>query len=466
MLAGFLLLLVLTGEVSPVLSDGEISSGNCSYRDLLRHLKIQDNKLFSMTRPVTHYNNYTEVILDVLIYAILDVKEKEQKFVSYVWIDMFWYDYYISWDPDQFCGIRNITLPTDAVWNPDLTIEEITEKDKASKSIYLVAYSDGKILLRNDMVVISTCRMQVYKFPFDRQSCDLSFKSVIHSMNEIRFVQFSNSSRTAEWSRTMMQTQSEWLFDDMIVSTKTVNNFGILQSMLVCTIVMKRRSVLYIVNFMLPIMLFLSLDLASFLISDSGGEKLSFKVTVLLAVTVMQLILNEILPASSDRIPLIALYCVGIFGLMLMSLLETIVVMYLIRKDSEAQDNEEDKDQSQSEDCGVKPGIVSSHNCFRDVNKLIHCPCPCDVSPGETSSELLPVTREGSSGQLTEESCNPEKLPGEMTGAVKTPAAKKGRKPGYWTRVAQTINKVFFFVYIAGAGLFLGSLFLSWDRTD
>ena len=68
---------------------------------------------------------------------------------------------------------------------------------------------------------------------------------------------------------------------------------------------MKRRSILYIVNFLLPIMFFLCLDLASFLISDSGGEKLGFKVTVLLAVTVMQLILNEILPSSSDRTPLI-----------------------------------------------------------------------------------------------------------------------------------------------------------------
>lgn len=68
---------------------------------------------------------------------------------------------------------------------------------------------------------------------------------------------------------------------------------------------MKRRPLLYIVNFLLPILFFLSLDMASFLISDKGGEKLSFKVTVLLAVTVMQLILNEILPASSNKTPLI-----------------------------------------------------------------------------------------------------------------------------------------------------------------
>ncbi len=56
---------------------------------------------------------------------------------------------------------------------------------------------------------------------------------------------------------------------------------------------------------MLPILFFLFLDMASFLISDRGGEKLGFQVTVLLAVTVLQLLLNEILPATSNRIPLI-----------------------------------------------------------------------------------------------------------------------------------------------------------------
>ena len=68
---------------------------------------------------------------------------------------------------------------------------------------------------------------------------------------------------------------------------------------------MKRKAVLYIVNFLLPVLCFLSLDMASFLISDGEGEKLGFKVTVLLAVTVLQLILNDILPATSNRMPII-----------------------------------------------------------------------------------------------------------------------------------------------------------------
>ena len=68
---------------------------------------------------------------------------------------------------------------------------------------------------------------------------------------------------------------------------------------------MRRRPVLYVVNLLLPIWFFMCLDVASLFISEKGGEKLSFKVTVMLSVTVLQLILNDILPSTSSRIPLI-----------------------------------------------------------------------------------------------------------------------------------------------------------------
>ncbi|XP_037611675.1 5-hydroxytryptamine receptor 3A-like isoform X4 [Sebastes umbrosus] len=319
--------------------EAKSSNGSCRHLDVLKHLNLtENNELFSMTRPGSA-ESPTKVFLDVLLYAILDMNEKDQKFVSYVWIDSWWQGDDISWNPDDFCGIQRIYLPTKLWWKPDVTIEEMIEKDKADQSPYLMVNSSGCVILRKNMVVVSTCRMQIDKFPFDIQSCTLTFKSVIYSDEDIELVPSGDISWNLEWSRKMMRTQSEWLFHDLTMDNKTVNNFGFNQSMLVYTITMKRRSALYIANFLLPVLFFFCLDLASFLISDSSGEKLSFKVTVLLAVTVMQLILNEILPSSSDRIPLIAAYCIGIFSLMMLSLLETILVMHLMEKDSASQDN-------------------------------------------------------------------------------------------------------------------------------
>uniref|UniRef100_A0A669EP47 Uncharacterized protein n=1 Tax=Oreochromis niloticus TaxID=8128 RepID=A0A669EP47_ORENI len=257
-----------------------------------------------------------------------------------------------------------------------------TEKDKASPSPYLSILSDGMVEFRNDQVVLSTCKMHVYKFPFDIQSCNLSFKSIMHEDKEIYLQSSRNDTMLTEWSRKVMHTQYEWLFINISVTSEIVNHFGFDQNAVIYTITMKRRSVLYLANFILPVLFFLLLDLSSFLISDTGGEKLGFKVTVLLAVTVMQLLLNEILPSSSDSIPLIAVYCIGVFALMLLSLLETILVMHLIEKDSAIED-ETDGDRSLGENSGNNQGSHNFCSCFRDMKRCSHCASVYDVSVDE-----------------------------------------------------------------------------------
>ncbi|KAM4524027.1 5-hydroxytryptamine receptor 3A-like [Odontesthes bonariensis] len=402
-----------------------------------------------MTRPVKNYKRPTLVTLEVLLYAILDVKEIDQTFVPYVWILLIWQNDYIHWNPSDFCGIERVTLPTEILWKPDLTIEEMTERDKAPPSPHLTIDNDGKVYVQNDQVLVSTCRMQVYKFPFDVQSCTLSFKSVIHSANEIKLFHNLNSSVTAEWSRELMRTQYEWLFVDMTVTNKTVVPFGDEQDTIIYTISMKRRSVLYIVNFLVPVLFFLCLDLTSFLISDRGGEKLSFKVTVLLAVTVMQLILNEILPSSSDKVPLIAVYCIGIFALMMLSLLETILVMYLMEKDSASQEDATDINQSVGESSGGKRG--------RAIN-LRSC---------EGATSLF----QGGISQSTEEPHAFEKLSYELKEVVRILTlllnnSKNEGKPGYWTKTTKTINRAYFIFYVTAASLFIICMFSIWTNEE
>ncbi|XP_074521255.1 5-hydroxytryptamine receptor 3A-like [Halichoeres trimaculatus] len=270
-------------------------------------------------------------------------------------------------------------------------------------------------------------------------------------------------------TRAYMKTESEWLLMNVTVETTMVFKFNIPSSMLVYTMTIKRRSVLYVANFIVPVLFFLCLDLASFLISESGGEKLSFKVTVLLAVTVMQLILNDILPSSSDRIPLIAVYCIRVFTLMMLSLLETILMMYLMEKDHVSQDQEADKDQSLGEDYRDQAGKV--HECFRDMNKSIPCVRVFDQSPAGMPPELLPEVKEGSSSQLTQEIQDLQNLSDELREVLKTvvlllSSRKEEEDPGYWTRKTKTLNRIYFIVYLLAASVFLGSVFSVWLHED
>lgn len=62
---------------------------------------------------------------------------------------------------------------------------------------------------------------------------------------------------------------------------------------------------LYVINFIVPLFYLLVLDLASFFISEAGGEKLSFKITILLSISVLLLILKDMLPSTEETLPMI-----------------------------------------------------------------------------------------------------------------------------------------------------------------
>ncbi|XP_027886118.1 5-hydroxytryptamine receptor 3E-like [Xiphophorus couchianus] len=440
------------------------SPEECSTRAVLNHLNLtQDSDKYTVGRPVKHQSHLTWVLLDMRIYAILDVRESDQTFIAYIWIYLRWDNEHIWWDPEQFCGTTHILVPTKYLWMPDMTIEEMTEQDKASPSPNLNIRNYGWVEFRNDQVVISTCRMRVYKFPFDVQSCNISFKSIMYSDEEIKLFYYKNNSEISEWSRKAMETQYEWLFVSMTVTSKTVNHFGFNQTMIVYTINMKRRSVLYIANFLLPVFFFLCLDFASLLMSDTGGEKVGFKITILLAVTVMQLILNDILPSSSDKIPLIAVYCIGTFALMLLSLLETILVIHLINRDA-WQDNDQEKTKNPIE--GQEEKLTNSHTCFIGIKNCSNC-----ASVNKNSADgRLSIGKEGNKGGVTEVSIALEKMSDELGEIKKSITLLSGRqaedKVGYWTRTAQKINKTFAVFYVTAVVLFLLFVSIMWYSAD
>ncbi|KAI9528575.1 hypothetical protein NQZ68_018755 [Dissostichus eleginoides] len=443
--------------------DRDSEKSKFPYEDVLNCLDLTNNKEM-LVRPAGDYKKPTWIYVQMSILAILDVKEIDQTFVSFVWIYMKWEDRHIYWNPRNFGGLDKMTVPTDLLWKPDLMIEEMIEKDKAVPNPFITIHSNGFVEHVMDLMVVSTCKMQIYKFPFDTQNCTLSLKSIIYPEEELKFEFFENNTLVTEWTRQMLRNESEWFLIGMTVQHQSVLRFHQNQSVVIYTITMKRRSLLYVVNFLVPVLLLFVLDLASFVISDSEGEKLGFEVTLLLAVTVMQLILNDILPCSSDSIPLIVVYCIGIFGLMMVSLLETILVMYLIEKDSASKEKKADKNRSLSEDCGDKQG-----NYDGDVKKWTHCACVCNVSD-EPPSDLLSVAKEDKRSQLMEESNSLEKLPDELSEAVKglslLLSRKEERKPDYWTRVAKKLDIIFFFVYFTVSALFLVVLFSLWINAE
>uniref|UniRef100_A0A674NJI9 Si:dkey-49c17.4 n=2 Tax=Takifugu rubripes TaxID=31033 RepID=A0A674NJI9_TAKRU len=369
---------------------------------------------------------------------------------------MRWNNHRISWDPEEFCGITKVSVPQDILWKPDLFIYEMIQKDESPMNPYVDVTYDGLVASDQDVKVVSTCKMDVHKFPFDTQSCNITIGSANYCAKEMRLVPFSNSSRATQFSREVIKTQGEWEFLQLSV---TRTNFSIQDSQiwenLIYTFTMKRRPLLYVINFLLPIVFFLTLDLASFFIADHRGEKLGFKVTVLLAISVLLLILNDILPSMSNKTPLIATYCIVIFALMLLSLLETILVTYLLDKSSQEK-------LRVMKNCEDKQGRDDRRT---DQAKRSCCSCICKASGDDHQGEVNPVAEEVNTNIQPGDGGVLMLILEQQKELQKTLNLHLGRRGESCKLMllAARINKAFFFFYVAAVSVFLLLIFAEWS---
>ncbi|XP_055037078.2 5-hydroxytryptamine receptor 3C-like [Misgurnus anguillicaudatus] len=212
----------------------------------------------------------------------------------------------------------------------------------------------------------TTCKMDLYMFPFDTQHCNLTLQSLACTEEQLKLYEgYSSKDLTLE-SQDIFQTEGEWELLNITTSTTESDTVWI---------TIKRRPLLYIINLIFPVFCFLVLDVASFFIRASATDKLSFKVTLLLSISVLLLILNDKLPSTASKIPLIGIYCGGIFTLIGLSILETIFVNFLITV------GEETKSEAQEE---TKAAANAHHDGVDTVTKIEEP--TCSVNPQKKAS--------------------------------------------------------------------------------
>ncbi|XP_062382870.1 5-hydroxytryptamine receptor 3A-like [Sardina pilchardus] len=309
----------------------------------------------SAVRPVRDWRTPTYATVDLYLYVIIDVDEKFQSFTTGVSLSASWTNELLRWDPLDFCGIQQFNVPREYVWRPHFTIMESietkqsgaeqasqvllraavlieTKQSGAEQASQVLLRAGGMVFYGDTYKITSTCNMDLHKFPFDTQRCKLTLLALLTTIDQVRLFLPSNSSDVTTGSLTVFQKQGEW---DLISVHVSKDNLTIgpreVLDQLVYTITITRKPQLYIINFLVPVLVFLVLDLMSFFMNESRGEKLGFKVTILLAISVLLLILHDILPSTDKKTPVIGIFCTGVFSFVGCSIVETITVSFLMR---------------------------------------------------------------------------------------------------------------------------------------
>ncbi|XP_067348624.1 5-hydroxytryptamine receptor 3B isoform X1 [Channa argus] len=280
-------------------------------------------------RPVHNWTSPTTIHIDLILKSVLDVDGNTQSITTSMWYRQIWTDEFLVWDPEEFDGINEISLSSDAIWIPDVIVSEFVDEGKSPPIPYVYVNSSGLVKHYRPMQVVLACSLEMYAFPFDKQNCSLTLRSWLHSVKEIDLALWRSAEAIANDKREFMN-DGEWellsIPSRYWKSHQDDTDYAHIQF----NVLIRRRPLLYVVGLLIPSIILMLVDVISFYLPLNSGTRIVFKSSILLGYTVFRVNLTDEMPVAAVRTPLIGVFFVVCMALLMLSLIKSILVVKLL----------------------------------------------------------------------------------------------------------------------------------------
>ncbi|XP_052773834.1 neuronal acetylcholine receptor subunit beta-3-like isoform X2 [Mya arenaria] len=263
-------------------------------------------------RPVANQNEPILVYCDFVLSSIIDFNEQEESLKVSGYLVLQWKDEFLTWDPDDYGGLDRLILPQDDIWRPDASLRNPFKTFTGLGSTFLNVKVDnqGNVIWMPFQVLESTCDVNITYFPFDVQECPIKIIAWSYSKEEVEINEGNNGIYLDEF-------EENALWNLIGTSAEEVNTE---EAAVIFKIKMKRKPTYYVINIIMPVTLLSFLNVITFALPVTSGERASYAITVFLSMAVFLTIVSAELPKNSNVVSLMAVY------LLTMSCLSTAIV--------------------------------------------------------------------------------------------------------------------------------------------
>ncbi|XP_037399740.1 5-hydroxytryptamine receptor 3A-like isoform X2 [Pygocentrus nattereri] len=258
-------------------------------------------------RPVSDWRSTVGIKIDLSILSVLGVG---------------WEDERLRWDPSEYGGVLRVTIPAHKIWLPDIILHEMANTDEDSHYSRVSVTSAGWVELQQPRLLESSCPLNLYHFPLDQHTCNLTFLSQSHTVKEVE-VYWGRREKDSVFSR------GEWEILSLSVpaNLQPVPHFN--TSAVRVQVTVRRSPLLYMVTLLLPSALMLVLDLLAFLIPVCLKQRLSVMAAVYTGHFIFIITVFTLFPPFTLQLPLIEIYLFGSLALLALGAVETAVLFQL-----------------------------------------------------------------------------------------------------------------------------------------
>ncbi|XP_045181731.2 acetylcholine receptor subunit beta-type unc-29-like [Mercenaria mercenaria] len=277
-------------------------------------------------RPIV--NQSAPVVLNVALelVSIEEFNEVQETLTITAVVVLNWRDEYMKWNPSDYGNLEQLVFESDKVWVPNLVLINNVEKlEKVGDAWQLIRFtSDGIAFYYPGNVFSASCRVDVTYYPWDKHRCIFTFTAWGQDTSEIVFQPSTEKVQTTYFSE-----NGAWTFYDSSVETYYGN--GSMEF----SLYLKRKPRFVLVNVIVPIIFMAFLNIMIFAIPVESGERISYSITVLLAIAVFLTLVGDNLPKTSSPMSFFSYYLLIVLVISICIVLATIFNVRLYYRDDE-----------------------------------------------------------------------------------------------------------------------------------
>ncbi|XP_072224559.1 5-hydroxytryptamine receptor 3A-like [Leuresthes tenuis] len=251
-----------------------------------------------------------KIYVPFIEYQTLAVDTKNLRLITRLMALIRWVDPALAWDTSVY-QYDEVVLPVNKVWTPEIHVTNGILTTMKHRSHDLLVSSNGTV---QHSVIINAevnCEVNLFNYPFAADECPVAIQTYSTGgcgtdlvLGELKMVDGSHGDWQTDFAALRKQR------DD--------RNF-----------IMVGLRIKYTnpcITLLLPSILIVLADLVSFALPLGGGERNTFKVTLVLSFTMFLNILNQVLPGDSQCSPVIRIHFCVCLILLVLSMLVSMVL--------------------------------------------------------------------------------------------------------------------------------------------
>ncbi|XP_069122171.1 uncharacterized protein [Argopecten irradians] len=258
-----------------------------------------------LIRPVT--NMSVKIGLNLLSVNQLEMIDQSLSVTG--WFTVEWNDQRLSWTKTNYDDVDHIYATDSEIWKPELMIDNAVDDVSILQDdnlLFRVSYT-GKVDWEMPQIFVTSCSIDTTYYPFDTQECAIDVTSWSHSKDELELFHLRNYVDTND-----IAENGEWKYVgsrvEPLVIKETIANRTTNFSLLKFVVILNRRYEYYVANIILPVLITSFLIILVFVLPVDSGEKVSYALTVLLALAVLLTLIADSMPNTSNTVSILSVY--------------------------------------------------------------------------------------------------------------------------------------------------------------